>query len=358
VTAAKPPAPTPPARVHFYKRNPSEFFSSTFDFPWELKVVYGLVLDLIYLDQGSTPDDAQRIATMLGNGMTVRRWNMLRADLIARGKIEVINGRLFNGRATREFLRQGRKPPGYTENTASPPEIIDPKNAEKIEPKIDGKNLGDLLAANGLVENGAPPGPGEKPRFTPSPAPVRREVEVEVEIESTVVVIQNVEKIAEALGQARGKYWEADYRRMTGEGLTFEAILEAAKAHRGDPLRGLSALRGLAARKQQDLDWKGKKSSPGGIVGTTITSASHSELDWEKALGVLLRFGAWVASEYGPPPTRPGHVVPPGPYAKWKALWDRQGQHPLDELDASSNRVKYPAENPNAWARSLWEPQA
>lgn len=81
----------------YYKRYPRDFLEATIGFSLELKGAYALVLDLIYMRDGRLPDDAQYIAGQLG--CSVRKWNSLRADLIAARKLTIENGIISNSRA-------------------------------------------------------------------------------------------------------------------------------------------------------------------------------------------------------------------------------------------------------------------
>jgi hypothetical protein len=349
-------------RLYWYKRDPAEFFASTVNMGWELKVIYGLVLDLIYLDQGRTADDPHRIRSFMGIGMSGQRWGRARSELLALGKLVLVDGYLTNPRASREFSR--RKNSGESESEVGPnsgvtPEIISDNSGEKrwkqnsdLFPDAPGKN-------NGLPVQPKP----EKPRFLPAvgpvPAPARQnesQSQSEKESTTTVDVITQVQALAVILDQPRGRYWEVDYRRMLEEGITPQAIEEAARAHRGGPIRGLSALRGLAQRKQQDLAWSQKSAHPGGIVGAVITSETHTPRAWEEQLLMLLNIGNWPASTHGICPTRPGHVVPQAIFEKWHRLWVAQGSHPRFEYDRNAYKKPYPAEEPADYSRAQWSP--
>src|SRR4051812_4006331 len=93
------------SKLDWYKRNPAKFIGGTGGMTFEVKAAYGLVLDLIYDGGGSCPDDGPWIANILGVGMTTRRWGIIRAELIERGKLQARDGRLFNKAATRIIAR-------------------------------------------------------------------------------------------------------------------------------------------------------------------------------------------------------------------------------------------------------------
>jgi uncharacterized protein YdaU (DUF1376 family) len=84
----------------YYKRYPRDLVEGTIGMPLELKGAYSLVLDLIYMQDGRLPDDARYISGLLG--CTIKRWNGLRNELLARGKIYITGEFLANYRADKE----------------------------------------------------------------------------------------------------------------------------------------------------------------------------------------------------------------------------------------------------------------
>lgn len=86
----------------YYLRYPEDFASATFGWPFELKGTYSLILDLIYARDGKLMDDAHGIAGALG--MSVRKWNQLKAKLIEMGKLAVKDGMISNSRADKELI--------------------------------------------------------------------------------------------------------------------------------------------------------------------------------------------------------------------------------------------------------------
>lgn len=85
----------------YYRAYPRDFIEGTVGMPFELKAAYRLVLDLIYMQGGRLPDDAQYIAGLLG--CSVRKWKALREALLSTGKIEASGGHLTNERADKEL---------------------------------------------------------------------------------------------------------------------------------------------------------------------------------------------------------------------------------------------------------------
>lgn len=90
----------------YYKAYPRDFIEGTVGLPFEAKAAYRLVLDLIYMQGGRLPDDARYIAGLLG--CSVKRWNSLRAHLLAAGKLRAFGAYLGNDRADKELKILGR----------------------------------------------------------------------------------------------------------------------------------------------------------------------------------------------------------------------------------------------------------
>ncbi|GAA5664955.1 hypothetical protein Brsp07_03454 [Brucella sp. NBRC 14130] len=112
----------------YYKAYPRDFIEGTIGMPFELKAAYRLVLDLIYMQGGNLPDDARYISGLLG--CTLRKWNSLRGELIAMGKIEINGEFVTNKRAvieletTRKFTEkqaENRSKPNKNNGLKSPP---------------------------------------------------------------------------------------------------------------------------------------------------------------------------------------------------------------------------------------------
>jgi uncharacterized protein YdaU (DUF1376 family) len=85
----------------YYKAYPRDFIEGTIKLPFEVKAAYRLVLDLIYMQGGNLPDDARYISGLLG--LSVRKWNGLRAQLLEAGKLVVVGEFLTNYRAVKEL---------------------------------------------------------------------------------------------------------------------------------------------------------------------------------------------------------------------------------------------------------------
>ena len=85
----------------YYKAYPRDFIEGTVGMPFEIKCTYRVVLDLIYMQGGSLPDDARYISGLLG--CSIRKWNSIRNSLIELGKIQCQDGGLTNYRADKEL---------------------------------------------------------------------------------------------------------------------------------------------------------------------------------------------------------------------------------------------------------------
>lgn len=85
----------------YYKAYPRDFLDGTAGMDFEVKGAYRILLDLIYLHGGRLVDDPRFIAGHLG--CSVKKWNGLRAAVIATGKIVVSGGYLGNLRADKEL---------------------------------------------------------------------------------------------------------------------------------------------------------------------------------------------------------------------------------------------------------------
>lgn len=102
----------------YYKAYPRDFIEGTIGMPFELKAAYRLVLDLIYMQGGNLPDDARYISGLLG--CTLRKWNSLRGELIAIGKIEINGEFLTNKRAVIELETTRKFTEKQSENRSKP----------------------------------------------------------------------------------------------------------------------------------------------------------------------------------------------------------------------------------------------
>ncbi len=114
----------------YYKRYPRDFIEGTIGMPFEMKAAYGLILDLIYMQGGTLPDDSRYISGLLG--CSVKKWNALRALLLDAGKIEVRGEHLGNLRADKELETLGKLQDKQRENRSRPN-----KNKTLPSPRLD-----------------------------------------------------------------------------------------------------------------------------------------------------------------------------------------------------------------------------
>lgn len=102
----------------YYKAYPRDFVEGTIGMPFEVKCAYRVVIDLIYMQGGRLPDDARYISGHLG--CTVRKWNSIRSELVALGKLRVIDGFLANYRADNEIETLRKLQDKQAENARAP----------------------------------------------------------------------------------------------------------------------------------------------------------------------------------------------------------------------------------------------
>ena len=136
----------------YYKAYPRAFFEGTIGMPLEMKGPYRLIIDMIYMQGGSLPDDARYISGLLG--CSVKLWNKVRAYLIEAGKIEVRGEFLGNFAADRQLETLGKFQDKQRENRSRPNknnEIQSPRShhkdtdREKREAKASHKKRGSRL---------------------------------------------------------------------------------------------------------------------------------------------------------------------------------------------------------------------
>lgn len=148
----------------YYKAYPRDFIEGTIGMPFELKAAYRLVLDLIYMQGGNLPDDARYISGLLG--CTIRKWNSLRKQLIARGKLVVSGEFLTNDRAVRELETLGKLQSKQRDNRSRPNKINELRSpqADHTEPDTEPDKI--VAAQPKPLERP----PSEKPAQVPAAA--------------------------------------------------------------------------------------------------------------------------------------------------------------------------------------------
>lgn len=123
----------------YYKAYPRDFIEGTIGMDFETKAAYRLILDLIYMQGGSLPDDPRYISGLLG--CSVKKWSSLRKTLISAGKIEVRGDYLGNLRADKELETLGKFQDKQRENRSRPNKNNDLKKPpfDHTEPDTDKK---------------------------------------------------------------------------------------------------------------------------------------------------------------------------------------------------------------------------
>lgn len=125
----------------YYKRYPRDFIEGTIGLSFELKATYSIILDLIYMQGGNLPDDPRYISGLLG--VSVRKWNSLRSQLVDAGKIQITGEFLTNYRAVTELESLSKYQDKQAENRSRPnknKDLQSPKQSPKhhhTEPDTD-----------------------------------------------------------------------------------------------------------------------------------------------------------------------------------------------------------------------------
>lgn len=137
----------------YYKRFPRDFLDGTIGLSLETKGAYAIILDLIYMRDGRLADDARYIAGQLG--CSVRKWTVIRAELIARGKLICELGFISNFRAD-YLLEDTRKyQDKQAENRANPNKInaLQTPKGDQSESDTDTekKETAAVRASDGVV---------------------------------------------------------------------------------------------------------------------------------------------------------------------------------------------------------------
>lgn len=100
----------------WYPRYPQDFLMGTMGMPLETRGAYAVLLDMIYDRGRPIPDEPNWIAGMMG--ISTRKWNSIRASLIAADKITVEDGYISNARAEREIAKADAHSKKHAENGA------------------------------------------------------------------------------------------------------------------------------------------------------------------------------------------------------------------------------------------------
>ena len=144
----------------WYKRDGAAFIEGTMGLTLEEKGAYSLCLDLIYTNGGPIRDDARWLAGVCG--VSIRKWNRIRAALVAGGKLFEQGGRLMNARAAAEIEQFVSNRPFSVRHRGENP-AKSPENSSNTEDKAR-QNMATANESNGL-RRGAVPSTGDKKRI-------------------------------------------------------------------------------------------------------------------------------------------------------------------------------------------------
>ena len=91
-------------KLVWYKRYPDDALTGMQELTLEERGAYNTVLDLIYSRAGEVPDDDRFLSGWMA--CDARVWRRVKAELVRKGKIRIVDGRVTNGRAEAELARQ------------------------------------------------------------------------------------------------------------------------------------------------------------------------------------------------------------------------------------------------------------
>lgn len=145
------------SRLPWFKCNPQDLLDGLLDLDTEEQGPYMTVLSLIYIRGDAIPDDARWLA---GNcKLSVRRWNVVRASLIVKGKLHITaDGRLMNARAATELGRSEDYPEITGGKPADKPEAPDGVANENkdLQPLEEERELDKKRPKGRCRRSGAP----------------------------------------------------------------------------------------------------------------------------------------------------------------------------------------------------------
>lgn len=101
---------------NWYKRNGSDFIHGTVGMTLEERGAYTIILDLIYDFQKPIPDSEKYLSGIME--CSVRRWNLIKNSLIAKGKITINDGYISNARAVAELSSRASRAKKFAEDGA------------------------------------------------------------------------------------------------------------------------------------------------------------------------------------------------------------------------------------------------
>jgi uncharacterized protein YdaU (DUF1376 family) len=185
----------------YYKAYPRDFVEGTIGMPFEIKCAYRVVIDLIYMQGGRLPDDARYISGHLG--CTIRKWKIIRNELVSLGKLNVIDGFLANYRADNELEILRKLQEKQAENGRAPRKIkgLQKPRLNHTEPEPDNISSNDDIGASASAH---------AQKLTP-----RQELETVLDEERADAVIEHRQRMrkpltARAAKMLAGKLSKAD----------------------------------------------------------------------------------------------------------------------------------------------------
>lgn len=132
----------------YYPMYPRDFFEGTQEMSLEQKGAYIMVLNLMYTRGGPISDEPGFVSRYVG--CSVKKWKVVREELVAMGKLVVQDGMICNSRADQELEKQRSYQDQKSENRSRPnknkAEESRPREEPKSEPKPEPA-IADLIRA-------------------------------------------------------------------------------------------------------------------------------------------------------------------------------------------------------------------
>ena len=100
----------------WYKRDARAFYEGTRSLSLEARAVYSDLIDLMFIHNGPLADDAKWMGHALW--ISPRKWRALRDELLASGKIKIVDGCVTNDRAEIELKKRSERTRINTENAS------------------------------------------------------------------------------------------------------------------------------------------------------------------------------------------------------------------------------------------------
>lgn len=102
----------------WYKREPQAFLRGVQSMGPDLIGAYAVILDILYARGGNMPRDDRHLSGVLG--CSIRKARSLTDALIAAGKIQIIDGKIVNERASIEFeMRRNQRETSVKQSRSS-----------------------------------------------------------------------------------------------------------------------------------------------------------------------------------------------------------------------------------------------